>query len=185
MTYGTQHIAGVTVGNEFMLKSALLTLNLLNTNSSIQLPHCPQYQGPQRRYRKSRFLIVRILRNAFPELVTLGAKILTANIADTRKMLSELNLNKTIQVGNSDAGGYFNAEVLEAVDYGVSFDLYLKVESILHVQSAIQCPCVVRQHDYPRCFFVGDEILSRNKRAASFSSAQQSKQPQYRKWDWL
>ena len=38
-TYGTNHIAGVTVGNEFMLKSALLALNPVNTNTSIQLPH--------------------------------------------------------------------------------------------------------------------------------------------------
>ena len=50
-----------------------------------------------------------------------GAAILTANIADTRKMLSGLNLNKTILVGNSDAGSYFNKEVLAAVDYGVSY----------------------------------------------------------------
>lgn len=64
-----------------------------------------------------------IFRNAFTELVTPGAAILTANIADTRQMLSGLNLNKTILVGNSDAGSYFNTEVLEAVDYGVSADL--------------------------------------------------------------
>ena len=51
-TYGADHIAGVTVGNEFMLKSALLTLNPIITNSSIQLPHCSQCQGPQQRYRK-------------------------------------------------------------------------------------------------------------------------------------
>ena len=45
-------------------------------------------------------------------------------------MLSGLNLNKTILVGNSDAGSYFNNEVLEAVDYGVSFELCPKVEFI-------------------------------------------------------
>jgi len=86
MTYGTQHIAAVTVGNEFML-NYLNAHNAMDPNGVI---------GNQ------------------------GAKILTANIADTRKMLSELNLNKTILVGNSDAGSYFNIEVLEAVDYGLS-----------------------------------------------------------------
>lgn len=57
------------------------------------------------------------------EVITPGAATLTANIADTRQMLSGLKLNKTILVGNSDAGSYFNNEVLEAVDYGVSSDL--------------------------------------------------------------
>lgn len=61
--------------------------------------------------------------NTISELITSGAAILIANIADTRQMLSGLNLNKTILVGNSDAGSYFNNEVLAAVDYGVSSDL--------------------------------------------------------------
>ncbi len=43
--------------------------------------------------------------------------LLVANIKDTRSMLSDLNLD--IEVGNSDAGSYFNNLVLEAVDYGV------------------------------------------------------------------
>lgn len=72
----------------------------------------------------------RIFHNAFTEFITPGAAILTANIADTRQMLSRLNLNKTILVGNSDAGSYFNNLVLEAVDYGVSPDLRPKVEFI-------------------------------------------------------
>lgn len=32
-----------------------------------------------------------------------------------------MKLDKTIPVGNSDAGSYFNNQVLEAVDYGVRF----------------------------------------------------------------
>jgi hypothetical protein len=72
----------------------------------------------------------RIFHNAFTEFITPGAAVLTANIADTRQMLSGLNLNKTILVGNSDAGSYFNNKVLEAVDYGVSSDLRPKVEFI-------------------------------------------------------
>lgn len=35
-------------------------------------------------------------------------------------MISSLNLGKTISVGNADAGSYFNTQVLEAVDYGMS-----------------------------------------------------------------
>lgn len=41
-------------------------------------------------------------------------------IQDTRSMLTSLNLGKTIPVGNADAGSYFNTQVLEAVDYGMS-----------------------------------------------------------------
>ena len=72
----------------------------------------------------------RMFHNAFTKFITPGAAILTANIADTRQMLSGLNLNKTILVGSSDAGSYFNNKVLEAVDYGVSSDLRPKVEFI-------------------------------------------------------
>jgi hypothetical protein len=46
-----------------------------------------------------------------------GAQILIGNIQDTRSMLSGLGV--TLAVGNSDAGSYFNNEVLAAVDYGV------------------------------------------------------------------
>ncbi|TFK71748.1 glycoside hydrolase [Pluteus cervinus] len=49
-----------------------------------------------------------------------GAAILIADIKDTRDMLTSLNLPKTLPVGTSDAGSYFNTEVLEAVDYGMS-----------------------------------------------------------------
>lgn len=38
-------------------------------------------------------------------------------------MLKGLSLSKTIPVGTSDAGSYFNTQVLEAVDYGVSSSL--------------------------------------------------------------
>ena len=58
ITYGADHVAGVTVGNEFMLKSALLTLNQINTNAAIQLPYCLQCQGPQQCYRKPRLLVM-------------------------------------------------------------------------------------------------------------------------------
>jgi len=86
ITYGTDSLAAITVGNEFML-------NYL-TGHHAQDPNSDT--GNQ------------------------GAAILIANIADTRQMLSGLNLDKTILVGNSDAGSYFNNEVLAAVDYGLS-----------------------------------------------------------------
>jgi len=50
----------------------------------------------------------------------IAAAMLIPWIQDTRNMLSSLNLGKTIPVGNADAGSYFNTQVLEAVDYGMS-----------------------------------------------------------------
>jgi exo-beta-1,3-glucanase (GH17 family) len=85
-TYGVDHVAGITVGNEFML-NYVTTYNESDPNSDI---------GNK------------------------GAEILLADIADTRAMIASLNLPKTIPVGNSDAGAYFNTKVLEAVDYGLS-----------------------------------------------------------------
>lgn len=50
----------------------------------------------------------------------LGAAILIEKIQDTRTELAKLKLSKTIPVGNSDAGFYFNLKVLAASDFGVS-----------------------------------------------------------------
>lgn len=52
-----------------------------------------------------------------------GAALLIANIKDTRDTLTGLSLSKTLPVGTSDAGSYFNTLVLEAVDYGVRYPL--------------------------------------------------------------
>lgn len=49
-----------------------------------------------------------------------GAATLIANIQDTRSMLKSMSLDGKVPVGNSDAGSYFNTQVLEAVDYGLS-----------------------------------------------------------------
>jgi len=83
-TYGTDHIAGITVGNEFML-------NYLDGGTD---PN--SVLGAQ------------------------GAAMIIANIQDTRDMLTSMNLPKTILVGNSDAGSYFNTQVLSSIDYGLS-----------------------------------------------------------------
>lgn len=48
-----------------------------------------------------------------------GAQLLIQNITDMRNMLSDMGLS--IPVGTSDAGSYFNDEVLAAADYGVRF----------------------------------------------------------------
>ncbi|KAF5364275.1 hypothetical protein D9756_000750 [Leucocoprinus leucothites] len=85
-TYGADHVAGITVGNEFML-------NYL-TNHDAKDPESTVGQQ--------------------------GAAILKADIDDTRKMVESLQLSKTIQVGNSDAGSFFSKEVLQDVDYGMS-----------------------------------------------------------------
>ena len=54
------------------------------------------------------------------ELFGPGSAILLADIQDTKQMLTDMNLDKHIPVGNSDAGSFFATEVLEAVEYGVS-----------------------------------------------------------------
>ena len=48
-----------------------------------------------------------------------GAAILIPFINDTRSMLAAMNLG-SMPVGTADAGSYFNTEVLQVVDYGVS-----------------------------------------------------------------
>ncbi|KAF8897840.1 glycoside hydrolase family 17 protein [Infundibulicybe gibba] len=82
-TYGTDHIAGVTVGNEFMLKCALPHENgATDPNGAVGLK---------------------------------GSAILRADIDDTRKMLADMKLDKTIPVGNSDAGSFFSTAVLSSL----------------------------------------------------------------------
>jgi exo-beta-1,3-glucanase (GH17 family) len=49
-----------------------------------------------------------------------GAQILLADIADMRTTLASLNLPKTIPVGTSEAGAFFNTDVLKGIDYGMS-----------------------------------------------------------------
>jgi exo-beta-1,3-glucanase (GH17 family) len=49
-----------------------------------------------------------------------GAALLIAKINDTRSALANLKLSKNIPVGNAEAGYYFNTNVLEAIDYGLS-----------------------------------------------------------------
>ncbi|KAI0312323.1 glycoside hydrolase superfamily [Amylostereum chailletii] len=85
-TFGTDHIGGVTVGNEFIL-------NYLNANGGTDPNDA--------------------VGNA-------GAAILIADIQDMVSQLNALGLDKHIPVGNSDAGSYFNTEVLEAVEYGMA-----------------------------------------------------------------
>jgi exo-beta-1,3-glucanase (GH17 family) len=85
-TYGTDHIAGITVGNEFML-------NYLNANGGTD-PNSA--------------------------VGTAGAQILIPYITDMTNTLKSMNLNKHIPVGNSDAGSYFNTQVLQAVEYGMA-----------------------------------------------------------------
>jgi len=49
-----------------------------------------------------------------------GAAILIPYITDMVNTLKSLNLKKHIPVGNSDAGSYFNKQVLQAVEYGMA-----------------------------------------------------------------
>jgi len=87
-TYGTDNIAGVTVGNEFML-------DYLNANGATE----PNGTVAQK-----------------------GAQILIPFIQDMSSTIKSMNLNKHIPVGNSEAGSYFNTQVLQAVEYGMAND---------------------------------------------------------------
>ena len=85
-TFGTSHVTGITVGNEFMLN--YLTANgATDPNSAIG---------------------------------DTGAALLIADINDTRSMISQMSLNKTLTIGTADAGAFFNTLVLEQVDFGVN-----------------------------------------------------------------
>ena len=74
-----------------------------------------------------------------------GAQLLIANIQDTRQMLASLSLPKTIPVGNSDAGAYFNNLVLGAIDYGVGASDSVCVRRWPDCILAVQCPPMVRK----------------------------------------
>ncbi|KIJ51442.1 glycoside hydrolase family 17 protein [Sphaerobolus stellatus SS14] len=86
--FGVDHVAGVTVGNEYML-------NYLTDNGGAD-------------------------QDINGAVANTGAKMLITWIEDTRSFLPTLNLGKTLPVGTSDAGSYFNNMVLEAVDYGMA-----------------------------------------------------------------
>jgi exo-beta-1,3-glucanase (GH17 family) len=85
-TYGTAHISGLIVGNEFML-DYLTAHDATDPNGAV---------GQQ------------------------GAAELLSYINDTKSTLSQANIN--LPIGNSDAGSYFNTEVLENVDFGMAND---------------------------------------------------------------
>ena len=103
-TYGTEHIAGVTVGNEFMLKCVSIFI--------------PEFEAQQLKFYS--YVINNGVTDPNSAVGNQGAAILIADIKDTRSMLSAMNLTNML-VGTSDASGYFNTQVLQAVDYGVRF----------------------------------------------------------------
>jgi len=49
-----------------------------------------------------------------------GAALLIADINDTKSNISALSLSKHVPIGTADAGAFFNNEVLENVEYGMS-----------------------------------------------------------------
>ncbi|KAF9648006.1 glycoside hydrolase [Thelephora ganbajun] len=94
--YGTDHVAGITVGNEEQ--------NLTRDYSprAIFFHYLNDHGGT----------------DANGAVGNQGADLLIVNITDTRNLLKGLELS--IPVGNSDAGSYFNTKVLQAVDYGMA-----------------------------------------------------------------
>ena len=97
--YGDKNIAGITVGNEYILKWVtfydLPYLWLISPSYILQNGGGPA-NGPAGDQ---------------------GAALLIPNIDDTRTTIQGMNLN--IPIGNADAGAYFNNKVLAAIDYGV------------------------------------------------------------------
>lgn len=87
-TYGTDHIGGITVGNEFILN------------------YLTEYGGSS--------------SDPNSAIGNQGAQLLLRNITDTATRIKAMNLAKHISVGTSDAGAYFNNQVLQAVEYGMA-----------------------------------------------------------------
>lgn len=50
-------------------------------------------------------------------------------------MLAAMNLDKDIPVGNSDAGSFFNTEILASIDYGVRTPRYVLVPPLMNACS--------------------------------------------------
>ena len=76
-----------------------------------------------------------------------GADILIEDIQDTRQMLADMGLTGKVQVGNSDAGFYFNTKVLEAIDYGVNLNCWsspLDADTIVPCNQVVQRASLVR-----------------------------------------
>lgn len=46
--------------------------------------------------------------------------MLLTNVTDTRNAIAALNLDKTLPIGTADAGSFFNTELLQQVDFGMS-----------------------------------------------------------------
>jgi hypothetical protein len=86
------------------------------------------------------------------DVANTGAAVLIADIADMRSTLAGLNLPKTVQVGNSEAGSYFNTLVLQQSDYGVRALHFRRQHKISGTDGGVavadeQCTPVVCEHD--------------------------------------
>lgn len=126
-TTSLQMVAQHTCGNAIPLRKlsrlTVLTTSLVLPSATSSFSSALRPASP--RIWQSSFCIFSYLTNngggdtPNGDIGNAGAQLLIPNITDTRTMISDLNLGKTIQVGNADAGSFFNNEVLEAVDYGV------------------------------------------------------------------
>ncbi|KAJ3828184.1 glycoside hydrolase family 17 protein [Lentinula raphanica] len=99
--YGTDHIGGVTVGNEFILECVA----------------CINVKDPFLNLLFS-YLDANAATDPNGSVGNQGAAILTPFIDDTKSMLQSLGVN--LKVGNADAGSFFNDKVLADVDYGMA-----------------------------------------------------------------
>ena len=109
-TYGADHVGGVTVGNEFILKCVFGLIPMsccgLGRSGEVLTGRGFSYIGAHGGGDDPNSAVG-----------DAGAALLNANITDMKNQISNLGL--TIPVGTSDAGAYFNNEVLENVDFAV------------------------------------------------------------------
>lgn len=73
-------------------------------------------------------------------------------------MLNSMTLKQHIPVGNADAGGFFNNEVLQAVEYGVRLLFFELWTYILRALDG-ECPSMVRQCLYRRCSILDNDLF--------------------------
>lgn len=108
----------------------------------------------------------------------LGAAILIADINDTKSGLSSLSLSKTVPIGNSDAGSYFNNQVLSAVDYGVRCTFLVCLGRVVtHHWTDVKCARLVCKHYRRGGCGLGDDVFRSDKCPTCITFAQQGWRP--------
>ena len=104
-----------------------------------------------------------------------AATYIINRIEDTRSSLKALGFNN-VKVGNSDAGSYFNTQVLSSAEYGVSSFLSSSwlVGCLIVLFIVVERAPVVRAHNCRRRRAVDIRVLRQPERRTGRSLAQQA-----------